>query len=252
MKSLLFSLFCLGFFFSCTNANTLTFEAIKITHTTCETCPRVVITVPKATKKSKLSESIQTTVSEEVISLLLFNEEKDVNSISEAIKTFEQGFHELQKQNTPENTVWEAKIDAHIIYENTSILTIAINTYLFTGGAHSYNSVRLLNFDKQKGIVLENLELFKDMIAFQNYAEIQFRSQEKIPESQAINATGFMFDNNTFYLPENIGYTKDGIQLIYNQYEITSYAEKPISLILAYDKINAFLAETNTSASLAN
>ncbi|MEO0900921.1 MAG: DUF3298 domain-containing protein, partial [Bacteroidota bacterium] len=35
---------------------------------------------------------------------------------------------------------------------------------------------------------------------------------------------------NLFHLSENIGYVPEGIQLIYNQYEVASYADGPIVL----------------------
>ena len=72
-------------------------------------------------------------------------------------------------------------------------------------------------------------------------AEAKFRSQEKIPASEPINSTGFMFDGETFYLPENIGFTQEGIQLLYNQYEVASYADGPIVLTLSYKEVKDYL-----------
>ena len=72
-------------------------------------------------------------------------------------------------------------------------------------------------------------------------AEAKFRSQEKIPATQSINSTGFMFDGEAFYLPENIGFTPKGIQLLYNQYEVASYADGPIILTLPYEEVKEYL-----------
>ncbi|HBU78322.1 MAG TPA: hypothetical protein DEF18_09490, partial [Muricauda sp.] len=46
---------------------------------------------------------------------------------------------------------------------------------------------------------------------------------------------------DSFHLSNNVGYTKDGIQLIYNQYEVASYADGPIVLVLTYNEVNPFL-----------
>ena len=51
-----------------------------------------------------------------------------------------------------------------------------------------------------------------------------------------------MFENDEFYLPNNIGFTKNGLQLIYNQYEVASYADGPMSITLPYAEIRNYLA----------
>jgi hypothetical protein len=51
-----------------------------------------------------------------------------------------------------------------------------------------------------------------------------------------------MFEKDHFYLPENIGFTEKGIKLLYNQYEVASYADGPIELTLPYKDIRKFLS----------
>ena len=50
-----------------------------------------------------------------------------------------------------------------------------------------------------------------------------------------------MFEGDSFHLSENLGYTQEGLQLIYNQYEVASYADGPIVLTLPYNEINLYL-----------
>ncbi|MEX0362627.1 MAG: RsiV family protein, partial [Allomuricauda sp.] len=113
--------------------------------------------------------------------------------------------------------------------------------YTFTGGAHGYSAVTFLNFDKIKGQETEQWELFEDEEGFVNYAETKFRIQEGIPQDANINGTGFMFEGDHFHLSENLGYTQDGIQLIYNQYEIASYADGPKILTIPFAEANKYL-----------
>ena len=98
-----------------------------------------------------------------------------------------------------------------------------------------------MNFEKQNGVELENHQLFKDYIGFETIAEKLFREKERLSENDNINATGFMFNGDTFHLSESIGYTEEGIQLIYNQYEVASYADGPITLIVPFGEVNDFL-----------
>ncbi|TFG74190.1 MAG: DUF3298 domain-containing protein, partial [Flavobacteriales bacterium] len=64
-----------------------------------------------------------------------------------------------------------------------------------------------------------------------------------IPLDKPINQTGLMFEQDTFYLPENIGFTKDGLQLLYNPYEVASYADGTIVLTLSYQEVGPFLSD---------
>ncbi len=226
---------------SCKNENKLTFEPLVLMNEACDTCPGVSIEIPKAVDRTKLSETINTALREEIISLLLFDDEIEVSSLEDALTSFKIGYIDLQRLYTDESTVWEAKIDGEIVFEDTFVLTIELNSYIFTGGAHGYTSKQYLNFDKKKGVELENWQLFKSRADFQHFAEAMFRLQEKIPQDKPINHTGFMFEKDSFYLPENIGFTKDGIKLLYNQYEVSSFAEGTIELTLPYNKVNDFL-----------
>ena len=88
---------------------------------------------------------------------------------------------------------------------------------------------------------METMELFKDPLEFQSFAEGKFRDQEKIPVNGSINATGFMFEDDKFYLPENIGFTQEGLQLFYEQYEVASYADGPIILTLKFKELEPYL-----------
>ncbi len=227
---------------SCKNESKLAFEPLVLMNEACDTCPEVSIEIPKAIDRTKLSETINTALREEIISLLLFDDEIEVSSLEDALTSFKNGYLELQKLYTDESTEWEAKVNGKVVFEDASVLTIELNSYLFTGGAHGYTSKQYLNFDKKKGVELENWQLFKSKVDFQHFAEAMFRLQEKIPQDKPINYTGFMFEKDSFYLPENIGYTKEGIKLLYNQYEVASYADGTIELTLPYKDVKKYLS----------
>lgn len=228
-------------FWNCEKDHRLTFGPLDFITENCTNCPKVTIHVPKALDESPISGTINNSVKEEVISLLIYDDEIEATTIEEAIQSFENGYLELKKMYPDEPMGWEADIEGKVTYEDQNILTIQINSYSFTGGAHGFSSTRFLNFDKAKGLEMANMEFFKDPLEFQNFAEGKFRDQEKIPATGSINATGFMFEGDEFYLPENIGFTQEGLQLLYEQYEVASYAEGPIILTLTYKELEPYL-----------
>ena len=242
MKTSLTCLLLLLTLIGCKNENRLIFEPVVYDESGCAECPEIKITIPRALNTSKIDKSINAALREEVVSLLTFDNNVEANDIETAIQSFEEEFSDLRQRYPEETTSWEAQILGEIAYEDEFLLTIRLNSYLFTGGAHGYSTVRFLNFNKKKGSELENWELFENSDQFKNFAETKFRIQEGIPEGTAINSTGFMFDTNEFYLPENIGFTEEGLQILFEEYEVASYADGPIILTLPFSEIRSYLA----------
>lgn len=201
----------------------------------------VKLTLPEARGQSRLAKAVNTALREEVVSLLKFEDSLQVTSLEQAITSFRKGYEQLRALYPDEAPGWKAEIFAEVTYEDEHWISILLNAYIFTGGAHGYTSVRFLNFDKHKGTELQPWELIRNQGEFRQFAESRFRRQEHIPENQPINSTGFMFEENRFYLPDNIGLTREGVTLHYNQYEVASYADGPIELTLPYSEVKKFM-----------
>jgi hypothetical protein len=243
MKKAFTFLFVLPFLLACESESKLTFETIQLDNSSCDDCPQIKITIPKALDDTRIAERINTTINEELIYTLKFEDSLDVATVEEAMQSFTNSYKNFKKEFTDEAIGWEAQADGVVSYENPFMLSLQLDTYIFTGGAHGYGATTFLNFDKGKSIELENYRLFKDLEGFIDFAETQFREAQKVPNNGLINATGFMFSGNVFHLPENLGFTKDGIKLIYNQYEVASYADGPIELLIPFAAANPFLKD---------
>jgi hypothetical protein len=226
---------------ACETETSLNFEPMIITEGNCTECAEVIIEVPKALGDAKIVQTINTAIREELISILHFDDSLAVADVDSAIDSFRRGYEVLKEKFTEETMPWEATIRGTVAYENANILTITLDSYLFTGGAHGYSEVRYLNFDKEQALEVENEALFKNLEEFTTFAEAQFRREENIPANASINSTGFMFETESFYLPQSIGYTEQGIQLFYAPYEIASYADGPIVLTLPFESCNTYL-----------
>ncbi|MEM9649805.1 MAG: DUF4163 domain-containing protein [Bacteroidota bacterium] len=245
MKKSAFLLLILMLSLGCENSDKLTFEPSQLKGSDCSDCPKIEINLIQALDETALANAINTALEEEVIAILSFDEEETIDNLNKAVSSFHRSYQELKEKFPDETVGWEAKIDAEVVYEDNDMLTIILNAYTFTGGAHGYSSTRLLNFDKINGKEIENWELFDDEEGFRNFAETKFRIQEDIPQDDNINATGFMFEGDTFQLAENLGYAEEGIQMIYNQYEIASYADGPKTMVLPFAEVNKYLKRPN-------
>ena len=242
MKNKLLILFSLILLIRCGKEEKLVFEDISYTNNNCTQCPEISIDIPQALDNRKISNTINSSIREEVISLLSYEEDVEIADIPGAISSFNNSYSNLLKMFPDELIPWEAMIEAQIAYENNELITIRLDSYIFTGGAHGYGSTRFLNFEKQSGLELARKDLFKNHRDFVDFAEERFRKQEKIPGDQSINSTGLMFELDEFYLPENIGFTESGLQLLYNPYEVASYADGTIEMTIPYDELENYMA----------
>ncbi|MGB6153810.1 MAG: DUF3298 and DUF4163 domain-containing protein [Pricia sp.] len=231
----------------CQKEDKLTFEPLTIIGDTCAYCPEISISIPRAAESTRIASTINSALQEEIITLLHFDEDTEVATLSDALTSFKNGYTDLKDFYSEETLLWEAKVVGKVIYEDKKVLTLQLDSYVFTGGAHGYSAKRFLNFDKKKGVELENWQLFQNREDFQLFAEAKFREQEAIPADASINDTGFMFERNSFYLPENIGFTEEGVELLYNPYEVASYADGPIALTLPFKDVAPFLASNTKS-----
>jgi len=77
---------------------------------------------------------------------------------------------------------------------------------------------------------------------FESYAETAFRKKYEIPADVNINNTGFWFEDDKFHLPETVGFTADSLLLLYNPYEIASYAAGAVTLNIPLEEVSTFIS----------
>ena len=205
-------------------------------------CTYVSISIPNATGPKVASDSINNKIFNTVRSIVYFGEKPtNATNYDDLMESFIQSYEELAKKFPDDAMSWEAKIKATVDYKTDSIINIKLHNYMFTGGAHGYEGDRSLLFSPQTGKSLTYADIFKDEAAFTKYAEQKFRTKYKIPANRSINATGLMFENEKFALPQNIFFRENGILLYYNAYEVAAYAEQQKEILIPYSEADAYL-----------
>lgn len=205
-------------------------------------CPNITIEVPVAKNKKIIADSINKKVFAVIKEIVYFGEDSTkVNDYKSLSKSFIASYEEMHKKFPHDTFGWEGKIKGNIEFESDQLINIKIDHYTFTGGAHGYQGFRSLLFNKKTGKVIFNEDLFTNEKEFKAFAEKEFRAKYHIPEKANINATGLMFENDKFQLPQNIFYTSEGLLLYYNSYEAASYADGPKEILFSFDKVNKYL-----------
>ena len=228
-------------------SNELTFEDKsfhKQTKMPCrENCPHINVKIPFAKNVPIVADSINNKIFSVMKEIIYVGEKPYASTDYDGLlSAFIQSYEDMQKKFPGDTFGWEGEVDGRVVYESENILNIALKHYTFTGGAHGYSGQHSLVFDPKTGKSISNNNLFKDMGAFQAFAEKKFRERYKIPAGAPINSTGLMFEDEVFQLPQTYFFTNNGFLLYYNVYEVASYADGPKELLLSYKEIEPYLA----------
>ncbi|MBS7232788.1 DUF3298 and DUF4163 domain-containing protein [Flavobacterium psychroterrae] len=244
MKHSIFLAFLVLTFASCSKELSFDNETFEKKSTIpCEKdCPKITIDIPIAKNVPIVKDSINKKVFSVIKEIVYFEEDpskaKDYKTLAES---FIASYEEMHKKFPTETFGWEAKVKGNVEFESDQIINIKIEHYTFTGGAHGYQGFRSLLFHPKTGKTIFTDEIFKNAKEFKAFAEKEFRKKYKIPEKSNINATGLMFENDKFQLPQNIFYTTEGLLLYYNSYEAASYADGSKEILFPYAKIGKYL-----------
>lgn len=209
------------------------------------TCPEISINYIRVVGDEEVTEKINKAITDFIIhSLYMGDDETDptATTIPEAAVQFIKMYRTHSAEFPDMQLEYFAEINIQETFKTPNFLSLEMQQYQFTGGAHGYGSTHFMNFDPQTGDELSLEALFTDLDGFTKFAEKKFKEIHEIPESENINSTGFWFDDDTFYLPETIGFLEDSVIFIYNQYDIASYAAGPIELEIPLKEVTPYLS----------
>lgn len=206
-------------------------------------CPEITVNYVLVEGEQSISEKINNELKSFIIASLQIGEkETNAQTIEEAAENFIKTYKMHSAEFPDMAAEYFSEINVSDIFKNDQLLSFQLKQYKFTGGAHGYGTTHFVNFDPATGEKLSIKDMFSDFDAFKKVAEKKFRKAHKISENENINSTGFWFEDDTFYLPETVGFTNKEVLFHYNQYDIASYAEGPIELAIPIKDIQQFLA----------
>ena len=111
------------------------------------------------------------------------------------------------------------------------------------GGAHGNDWLEILNFESQTGKKISWEDLINDKNKFMQIAEKVFREENELANDADLNEEGYFFENNRYNLPENIGFSSEGILFLYNSYEIAPYFMGRTEYTISWDQLAGLLNE---------
>ena len=231
-------LVCLLIVFSCEKENASpSFSEVNILN---EDVAKIEINMPMAHGNAQVSAKINATLNEFVCDALHLdasNEKQE--TIKASIKAFNESFSNfntlISSELKSELPVWEAFVDGELIYNNETISCIAMNTSINTGAANTSMVFKFFNFDNKTGNLLTTEELVNNLSEFKILIK-QYYDKE-------INASfnDVEISNNTFKLPENLGFSDEGVIILYDNFDLGSFENEIIEFTIPCDVVNPYL-----------
>lgn len=194
----------------------------------------VELNIPKAEDNSEQSKAINKVIENHIANMLVFLEEpSDTLQLNYAINKFDSEFKRFKEEFEESAMVWDASFDGEVTYQSSELISIAINSYVNSGGAHGNSNVTFFNFDTN-GKLLS----FNDL--FTNKSELTAKVKSYFDEETEGNTTSYFFGEE-FHLPANIGFNDEGVIFFYNVYEIASYADGVTEFTIPFEEIESLL-----------
>ncbi|MBC8152828.1 MAG: DUF3298 domain-containing protein, partial [Bacteroidetes bacterium] len=147
--------------------------------------------------------------------------------LNAAAHVFSADYQQLKQDVGIMGGCWEIDIKGDTVCSNSDFLTVGLETYAYTGGAHPNTYRTLLSFDRHTGQPLHLTDFVSDTTGLLPMVEQAFRDKQGVRSDQSLEDEGYFLRDGRFFLPENVAAGRDGLIFYYNPYEIAAYALGP-------------------------
>ena len=233
MKKIIVLFLLIGLVFSCaeTTSSPLKFSE---TNKLYEDNAVIELNIPKAEGDTEQSKAINYVIENHIANMLVFLEEpSDTLQLDYALSKFDSEYKLFKEGFAESAMVWDASFDGEVTYQSSQLISVAIYSYVNSGGAHGNSNVTFFNFDAS-GKLLSFNDLFTDE------SELILKVKPYFEEETEGDTTSYFFGEE-FHLPSNIGFNDEGVIFFYNVYEIASYADGVTEFTIPFEDIDSYL-----------
>ncbi|MGB0176294.1 MAG: DUF3298 and DUF4163 domain-containing protein, partial [Owenweeksia sp.] len=161
------------------------------------------------------------------------NSERPASSPEAVADNLVVEYQRILKEISDYKMPWEVDQSFEVTLNQDGLFGAALNSYSFTGGAHGNYFTFYYLYATETGKRIALADLLKDgaLEALSARAEQKFRKSYDIPDKMGLNDAGYWFENNTFTLPDNFKYSPEGLEFLYNTYEVAAYSEGALTIL---------------------
>lgn len=206
---------------------------------TAEACTYIHIYYPEMTD-GKYKDKINSLVKDMALSSY-YTEDTHYSDFDKMINQFMKDYEDFKKDVPEYPGGWTLMDSTGVITNTPEILTFKNTSENYLGGAHGSYNVAYTNFDMRTGNVLKTKDIFVKGYekTLNKMIEERIRKHFEMKPNESL-VEGGLFENKVSF-NDNFAITKDGIEFLYNQYEIAAYAMGVIEIKLSYKDLDAIL-----------
>ena len=160
-------------------------------------------------------------------------EQDEETSLNLAIESFFEMHREMVMEMPDMPGHYVVEVTDTILLLNDQYLTLRLDGYSYTGGAHPNTTSAIATFDLQTGKRLGPSDFVDDLEKLYKVAEQKFRETRKEEFEE-----GFDFSESwPFVIAENVGLTTKGLLFCYVPYEVAPYVMGFTEFVIPYDEL---------------
>ena len=159
------------------------------------------------------------------------------------IDNLKKEYSQIVKDMPHYDLPWQFKSEYSIFLNTHNLFGVQLDSYSFTGGAHgaAFTFYSVYNTENGKLLKLGDLFIPEQRSNFVALAEQQFIQSRDIDTSMTYEDAGYWFEHEEFKLNNNFRYTPQGLEILFNPYEIAPYSEGTITLNFSYEEIKSLV-----------
>lgn len=206
---------------------------------TAEMCTHIEIYYPEMTE-GQYKDKINALVKDMALSCYS-TDDSHYPDFDKLISQFMKDYEDFRKEAPDFPGGWYLKDTTGVITNTPEILCLANISESYLGGAHGAYNVAYTNFDMRSGNVLKTKDIFTKGYekVLNKLIEEKIRKHFEIKPNESL-VEGGLFENKVSF-NDNFAIKKDGIEFLYNQYEIAAYAMGVIEIKLSYQELDSIL-----------
>lgn len=161
-------------------------------------------------------------------------------SLEEMGDDFVKDFNQFTKEMPGYDLGWYFRGQVKVLVSSDTLISLQVDTESFTGAVHPTYTTNFVNVEPKTGTVF-----LLDAMLRPGYQEVlnrlgeaDLRNQLELGESDSLTLPiEEGLEDGPFELNDNYGFRKEGIVFYFNDYEVGSFAEGPIEILIPYEML---------------
>lgn len=176
-------------------------------------------------------------------SVYLVEEGMSNKTLEKLADNYFKDYETMKKDNPDWGLSYAFESAGRVPYNKGNVVTVEINTYAFTGGAHpnSYNVYFVFDIETGNRLRVQDIFVKGFESGLNKLIEKKYREFRGISDKERLDGENGMLFENHIEFNDNFGLLKDGVIFYYNSYEIAAYAVGPTELNFTYKELGDLL-----------